>query len=538
MSPRRITSVSAAFVLLLFLPATAPGQVPPSGALPDEEVPEELSNAAPDEPAPEPAAKQTTPEPARAGAASPPSAPAKADNASAKVKTEERGEAPAKKDSARMIPITDAMLTLLKGFRFGSYGRIGVSGDLARSSKAKHLNVVTHGPRLEESPYVELDLGYVMDRGDDLGFRVAFTLAFSENFFHYNGEWDADIAVRNLYLEAINVFTPALSIWAGSRMYRGDDIYLFDYWPLDMLNTLGAGAKLRLGKTSINFHGGVNRLDDAFQYQKYPVPGAPFGSEEVEVLDRQRAVFSLKATHEMPGLTEALSLKVAAYGELHHLPEGTLRKDLETKDLPSDLGWVAGFQLGFWGFGDNAHLNIWGRAAGGLAAYGELAVPGSLDLEKKAEDAREYVVALSGNFERGIFGLMLGAYMRYFEDADGNKSDYDDGWEYVVAARPIFFIHRHFHQAAEISWQGRRPNGLNPRTQTHLVPNVMKFSLIPTLSWDRGSYSRPHIRFIYTLTYLDEAARILFPKEDPRYGESMHHFMGVQVEWWFNSSYR
>ena len=28
-----------------------------------------------------------------------------------------------------------------------------------------------------------------------------------------------------------------MGIWAGSRMYRGDDIYLLDFWPLDNLNT-------------------------------------------------------------------------------------------------------------------------------------------------------------------------------------------------------------------------------------------------------------------------------------------------------------
>ena len=521
-----LTFMASGLTLLLALSAGA--QEAPSGAGPDEEIPAELEQPpVPPEPVPD--------EPVVPAPVAP--ADTKKNGGEGLAPSRDAADEPAKVTTPPPA-LTEAMLTLLRGFRFGSYGRIGVSGDLARGSVAKPLNLVTHGPRLEESPYVELDLGYVMDRGDDMGFKVAFTLAFAEDFFHYNGKWEADLAVRNLYLEAYNVFTPALTLWAGSRMYRGDDIYLFDYWPLDLLNTVGAGAKLKFGSTFINLHGGVNRLADAYQYQRFPVVGATFGTEDVEILDRQRAIFSLKVTHELHDLTDSLSMKIAAYGEFHHLPDGELREELVIKDLPQDMGWVAGLQLGFWGFGDNAHFNLWGRVAGGLAAYGEMAVPGALDLEKKAEDAREVVLALSANYERGIFGLMAGAYMRYFEDADGNKSDYDDGWEYVVAARPIFFIHKYFHQAAEISWQGRRPNGLNPRTQTHLVPNAFKFSLIPTLSWDKGSYSRPHMRFIYTLTYLDEAARVLFPKEDPRHGEATHHFMGVQVEWWFNSSYR
>jgi maltoporin len=431
------------------------------------------------------------------------------------------------------------LLTLLEGFHFGTYGRIGISGDLREGSKGKPVNVVTHGPRLEESPYVELDLGYELQRKDALSFRVLSTVAFGDDFFHYNGKWEAKIALRNIFAEATHVLTPHLSLWVGSRMYRGDDIYLLDYWPLDNLNTVGAGIGLRFGRTQIALHGGASRLDNIYQLQQLEVPSARFGTDTVTVLDRQRAVFSLKATHERD-LTSSLSGKASLYGEFHRLPVGTIRTDqgLEREEWPADNGWVAGLQLGLWGFGPSSFVNFWIRFAGGLAAYGDLSVPSGLDKSKQASGARETVIALMANFERKRFGLMAGGYVRYFRDADSESSDPDDGWEYVAVVRPHLFLHRYFHQVFEISYQGRRPNGINGETQTHLVPSVFKFSIMPTLSWDRGCYSRPQVRAVYTVSYLDSGAQLMFPLEDPRRGQSLVHFLGVQVEWWYHSSYR
>jgi maltoporin len=322
-------------------------------------------------------------------------------------------------------------------------------------------------------------------------------------------------------------------------MYRGDDIYLLDYWPLDNLNTLGGGLRLSIGHTTLALHAGVNRLEDEFQLQTIEVPNPRFGADEVVVLDRQRTIVSVKTAHELHRLRGPLSLKVAVYGELHHLPEGTLRREPDYREeLPDDLGWVAGAQLGLWGFGDSSFVNLWVRGAGGLAAYGEMAIPFGLDGDKRAAAARDLVIALSTNYERHWLGVMTGGYLRYFRDADGNLDDPDDGWEYVFAVRPHLFLHRFLHGVFELSYQGRRPNGLDPETQSHLIPGVFKASVMPTLSWDRGTYSRPQLRLVYTISYLDEGARRSFPLEDPRRGVAVHHFLGAQVEWWYQSSYR
>ncbi len=52
----------------------------------------------------------------------------------------------------------------------------------------------------------------------------------------------------------------------------------------------------------------------------------------------------------------------------------------------------------------------------------------------------------------------------------------------------------------------------------------------------RGTYTRPHIRLIYSLTVRDDGARALYPALDPRSAANVEHFLGVGAEWWFSSS--
>jgi len=49
-------------------------------------------------------------------------------------------------------------------------------------------------------------------------------------------------------------------------------------------------------------------------------------------------------------------------------------------------------------------------------------------------------------------------------------------------------------------------------------------------------YQRPQIRLVYTGSWLNEDARALYPQFDERRGREWQHFVGVQVEWWLNSS--
>ncbi len=428
---------------------------------------------------------------------------------------------------------------------FGGYGRVGLSSDLD-GGQGRPAQIVPWGPRLAEEGYLELDFGARLfsasDAKDATRARSLVTLALAEPFFHDDARFELNAAVRQALLQADNVVTSGDYLWIGSRMVRGDDLYLFDVWPMDDLNTVGAGAGHRGPAHEVGALVGLSRPDSGFTVQRVPVPAPVLGASEAEVLDRQRVIGAVRGERRFGGGPGTLGYKVKVYGEVHHLPSGERRdpNDVANPDavrpLPDDLGWVAGLQGGLWGFGRSGHLNVFLRAAGGLAAYGPHQTPRGLDDDRRALDAREVRAAYSLNFESTRWGVMSAGYARSFTDADGETEDFDDRVDGAVAVRPTLFVGRYFTPAVEASVQASRANGLNPRTLTQEVATVTQLSLIPALSFGEapvGNYTRPQLRAVYSASFVNAAARALYPADDPRASQTTVHYLGAAAEWWF-----
>ena len=426
------------------------------------------------------------------------------------------------------------------GFSFGSYGRIGVGVD-GHGHEGYLVNIVSHGSRLEAAPYLELDLYYAGQIKSGPRWRAVLAPALGGDLFHYSGSFASRLALRNAYIETTDLGIRGLRVWAGSRMYRGDDVYQFDYWPLDNLNTVGAGVGFGRGSWDFALQGGLNRLDDLFQYQRQAAPARGLGpTGQALVLDRPRGVMSLKVQH--PWVGRSGGGKVVLYGELHLLPAGqqkVMAQDQRTIDLPSDYGWVAGGQLGAWLTG-GSFANLFVRYAGGLAAYGDLTAPSVLDPMRRALGARELLLALSANWEQRFVGTMLSGYLRSFSSAAGGATDPASYLEGIVAVRPHLYATRYFHLAAEISYQARQYGGFDPLAGRRLIPQVARASLLPIVApLGPGSYSRPHVYLIATISWLNDDARLaLFEPTDIRYPFGTVLYVGAGAEWWFQSSYR
>ena len=425
---------------------------------------------------------------------------------------------------------------IMEGFTFGSYGRVPVGGDL-HGSLGKQVQLVAHAPRLLESPYAEIDLGYAYTVTDGPTFRPHFTLALNEALFHLDGNFAAAIAVRNLYLEISDLFIKGLSFWGGSRMYRGDDIYLLDFWPLDEQNTIGGGVAYRFADSEVKLHMGVNRLASDYQLQNVDVISDTVGARTITFMERARFVLTLRGAHNF-NISARLGLKGVLYAEYHYLPSGQyLTEKMNLKSLPEDHGLVIGGELSLYKPNTANHLNIFVKYGYGLGAYDEMAVPTGLNPEKQALGSHELVLGLSGNIEFGEkAGLMLAYYFRKFTDADPNQYDVDDLNEMAFAVRPAFYIHKYFHLLAELNFQYKRPNGLNPENGLHDQPFAFTAALMPTLSMGYGSYARPQLRLVYALTVLNDAAMRTYAALDARRDRRVQHWLGINCEWWFNSS--
>jgi maltoporin len=437
-----------------------------------------------------------------------------------------------------------------EGFRFGSYGRVLAGSDL-RGGKPERIKVVAQTPRIVEDSYLELEFSYGFARATDkstIVMRPVITLAFDSTLFHDTGEFDAQPALRNIFLDAR--ISDDLTLWAGSRMYRGDDIYLFDYWPLDDINTVGAGAQYSvkahiLGgdeKLEAGAHVGFNRLLRDFQFQEVDVANPAQGATTIVQLNRQRTVASATLAYVLVPYGDGIGVKLKTHGEYHALPSGTRKRlDGTFESLPADNGLLVGAQLGTFGFSSNKrfrrHLNLFTRYARGLAAFDELAPPTTFGPDLETSRANELTFGVSGNWDHALGNLMIGALSRRFTDADTSATDPDDGWEYAVDARPLVRVAHDFFIGGDVSYQARFPKGLNPITLRAQDPAV--FQIAPMLVWSPmgpSGYDRPQLRFVYRAAHLNQAALDLYVVEDRRHTRPWQHFLGVQVEWWFNST--
>lgn len=432
-------------------------------------------------------------------------------------------------------------------FEFGSYGRVHFASDL-QGGTGRKANIVAHGTRIDEDDYAELELRREDTFDVGIKSRVVATVALFGPYFHFTGKVPDKIAVRNLYAQAQwNRFT----LWAGARMYRGDDIYLLNWWPLDNQNTVGGGLGARVWddgerenapprlETNVAAHIGQQRLDNQYQYQTIPVV-APFGFGTVDVtkLDRPRTIETLKITQHVRGAQRG-GFKAILYGELHELAAGVYRDPVTNKDLglPSDFGWMLGSQLTYYTGERDTYVSLVLRHARGVAAYDPLAVPMTFANDKTTSGSSETTLALGGNYEQEHFGVLAGAYMRFFRDGDPaptSTQKYDEG---TAVLRPAVFLGDHFGVAVEGSYQARRIAVLDKATNEPLTASAFRGALIPYFSFTgRGNFKRPWIYAIYAATARNAGARALYAPEDVFAQRSVEHFAGLGVEWWFNSS--
>jgi maltoporin len=418
-------------------------------------------------------------------------------------------------------------------FEFGSYGRVGIGTDFAGQT-GRSTNLVSHGPRLIEDPYAELELR----REDTFGSvksRVVSTVAFFPPFFHFNGQSLQSINLRNLYAEAS--VGDGFSAWAGSRMYRGDDIYLLNFWPLDDLNTVGGGVKLGFGQTTLRLHAGLQRLDTPATYQLV-VNNDPvdFGTVSVPRLDRPRLIESLKLTHEV-SLSSGSGLRFSLYAEAHQLPAG-VRRNTTTGDeqvLPGDWGVMAGGQATAWHEKRFAHL--WARQTWGLATTDELTMPTRFNNQLTTVGARSTRLALAGGWDATHLGVMVGGYLDLVRDAgisETSSGKYDEG---ALSARIQWYATRLFGVALEANVQRRVYALVDPNTGNLRGGTVAQLGLMPYFSpFGHGLFQRPQLRLVYALSLRDAGARGFYGVDDPFSRRTVEHYAGISVEWWFNAT--
>ncbi len=425
-------------------------------------------------------------------------------------------------------------------FKIGSYGRMGSTWAEGGAAGAP-LDIGTHHTRTDLDPYAELDFVFTEAMDSGARFRAVLTPAIAGQPFHATGDWDADLAVRNLYAEVHRFVDAPVSAWVGSRMWRGDDVYLLNFWPLDNLNTAGAGFGVHPKGWSIDAHAGASRpragglLDQSLGF---PLPDA-VGTESVRVLDRQRGVAAARVARQL-GLPGDLTLRLSGYAEWHGIPEGTRFADERTAEaLPGDRGSIVGVQASAWGWGPDSFAHLWLRRGTGIAIPGTLFLPtDGLGPDRRLADAREHLIAIAGNTEGpGNWGVLWGGYARLYRDADTNQTaDWDDVGEGALVLRPAWHLTRHTSATVELSHQWRTSTGVSPRSGLPGTPRVTRVVVGPTIQPRKSGLSRPQLRAFYAYGFRNDDARWLYAAADARFLSNHDHRVGVQAEWWMDSA--
>ncbi len=432
-------------------------------------------------------------------------------------------------------------------FEFGSYGRMNAASDLTGRT-GRSANIVDHGSRLDLDSYAELELRREDRMDETTTTRVVTTFALLPPFFHFDGKASDVLAVRNLYAA---VTLDRLSVWAGSRMVRGDDAYLLNWWPLDNQNTLGGGAVYTLprgeGDTVFQLHGGLQRIDDPSTYGTVPsLVRAGLGATQVVTLDRPRAIQTFKVTHfyrnggdRKPFSDDAAGAKVTLYGEVHEIAAG-VAKDANRQDItsyPSDTGWMLGAQASLWKGVRDTYATVWVRVAHGLATVDPLATSQVFALDRTTGNANEALVAAAGNWESGEFGVLFAGYgRRVRRDANVSTSwnNFDEG---AVIVRPQWWFHKKAGLSIEAALEHRRYAMLDQATDDVVKANQLRLgSQLYATPWGPGSFKRPQVGLVYQATMRDTGARGLYPIDDAFSQRGLTHYAGVFAEWWFNSS--
>ena len=175
---------------------------------------------------------------------------------------------------------------------------------------------------------------------------------------------------------------------------------------------------------------------------------------------------------------------------------------------------MVGAQLGLWNFGKNSHFNLWVRYANGLAAFDELQRPVGVNKDRRVTGTDEFRIAMSGNIEFKHVAVMAGAYYRFFKDADPMKSILTMGTSSLACLR-LLYLNGIFTPGIEASTQLRRANGINPRTRDQRTAQITQIAVIPALSFgkDPGAFTRPQIRMVGAVSFLNQGARDQFPRK-------------------------
>ncbi|MBF0300417.1 MAG: carbohydrate porin [Oligoflexia bacterium] len=316
--------------------------------------------------------------------------------------------------------------------------------------------------RLQEGSYLEPFLKANFNKNTSFKFTVATA---DPDAFTYSNRWGSTFVVREVFLEMKEIFaTPKVGLWAGSRMYRGSDIHLFDSWVLDNHNLTGGGVYL-------NFDGWKSELAVG---TKKDISLQNVGSSSLTA-ESQRTILIDKMEFPIVGKQKIKTNLEYQYvaptaGNYNNTPTVTGSGVTGVK-IPSANGVMIGAQWGIWG--DDWYNNIFvnfgfGDVIGGINTNGKTVDTlegingGKLDVSgiKSRKDSSAALVGVTGAREiSSKSGIMYAGGYHISSPKDMSTSSLVS-----IAIRPLWYVSGHLHLGIEldaVKYMGREDTPLD-----------------------------------------------------------------------------
>lgn len=440
-----------------------------------------------------------------------------------------------------------------KMFSIGSYGRAGIAyglgtpnSDFPRSLNLNGMGSI--GGRFEENDYFELATALHFDPVIANKEKTKINVQARFAFYTTQGQLIGNVsnksiggivtALPELYAEANNIMGSEWSVWAGARLFRGDDIHVIDHFYFDDHSGQGLGVKYKNTQLSLIFAGSIDTTSTLPpNFYLNIVNGTPtLGLRNRYISIIEHTIMTKKGY-------------VKLLGEFQRLPSGQAQ-DLDTfYNYPADNGYVVGAK-----YFKNITTELPGsfnaisaRFGTGIANGGDggssrtYVTYGGPNIEtnsfKKANSlAITETFLINFNKKYSLNGYAIYTKSRGASDSLNKTSDYlgkqmlfNRKQDISLGARGTWYIKDWLHLLHEFDLAWRKDG-------TQDFAQMTKFTIAPTLvpTAVRDVWARPHFRFVYSVArYNKFAADNLYSPYLAQSGsKTWGQYLGVKVEWW------
>ncbi len=440
---------------------------------------------------------------------------------------------------------------------FGSYGRIGVSwtgGETGIDGRRLNLNNMgSIGGRFEEQDYLELGMAFQMTphsmQHDSTEINVMFrgsVFSGDGSFFGTSNTSSANgltVGLPEMFAEAKNIFTKDLNIWAGARLYRGFDVHMADYFYFNDHSGQGFGVEYKGTRFNVNF---IADTDTTQTVPPYFFLNIKSGTQSLEI--RRRIAYMLE--HDVrPGPDQLVTF----LGEYHRLGNPTDIPQDSTDNVllsfPSDDGFVIGAKYvkeNLKGFLPGSFNQLAVRYGTGIANGGDGGSTrtwqtfGAVDTtDYSFDDAYSWHIVnhvllnFSNKFSINAYGIYNrsqgAAKTKGLASTYLGREVFNFKQDLSFGSKFYFYVSDFFHFQTELSYSQRQDGEQD-------WYRMGKLSLVPTvaLRGERSVWSRPHIRFIFSLARFNEfaAENQYSPYLELVGPQQWGHYFGIRAEWW------